>query len=898
MKKKIIIAISIFIVLLIGIYTAYSIYSKYKTPVTNAVTLLPSDASIIIKIANPLDNWNELKKSTTFNNLNKTEFIGNIDDFIKKINSLYIKDSKLEDIVQDIDLYCTVHFSESKINYSYLIQLPYVSAQYDLEKIIKNKSKYSFKEESFKNSKFVKMTSKNNTLFYTYFNGVFAITTSQLLIEDIIRNTSSNSSLLNNTNFKKISKSAINEAAANIYVKFDKLPLTLKNYIKSDYFNVFKEIANFSDWNELDLICKDNFILLNGISLTNSDKTNYLTCFENQTAQEIEIQNVIPNNCNILYVQTFSDFKTYIDSYKKYNKNLAENNIEIKNEYGISIDQTLYDIIGNQVAIAVCPPSMQNQEENIYYVVKTKDIAEAIIKLKQLSKNNLAEANYKGFDIYNINIPNLINSTLNKLYPKCEKSYVSFIQDFVVFGRTAESVKVFINSFTSQNTLSRNEEYVDFNEYLSNTANIFIYSNLKHSTPYFKKFVNDDNKIIDEYSNIGTLGLQINSSKNGEFYTNIIIENKNSTNNNTQTNLTTTKIDWKTKLDTGIVIKPIIIKDHSDNTYNIFVQDLLNQIYLIDKDGEILFKKQLKERIIGNAYEIDYYKNNKVQIIFNTLTQLHIIDKNGSYIEKYPVKLPKKATNSLALFDYDNNKDYRILIACEDKNVYNYSKEGKLLVGWEKPKTKNIVKKEIEYFSVNSKDFIVITDIDGNITFVGRRGEKRVKVQKTFNVSNNKYCLKKEKTLENSSLLITDTSGIVYQVYFNGVVDTINIGKYSKKHSFNILDLDNDGNNEYILLDKNVLKIIDKNKKMKWNFEFRNALNNGFNIYKFPNNETKLGCYSSQTNEIYLFNSDGSMYNNFPLEGNSDFTIYDINRDGILDLITLLKNDIVKISLN
>ena len=44
-------------------------------------------------------------------------------------------------------------------------------------------------------------------------------------------------------------------------------------------------------------------------------------------------------------------------------------------------------------------------------------------------------------------------------------------------------------------------------------------------------------------------------------------------------------------------------------------------------------------------------------------------------------------------------------------------------------------------------------------------------------------------------------------------------------------------------------------------------------MYTFPDKNRKIGITESAENKIYLFNSDGSICNGFPLEGNSEFAI-------------------------
>ena len=129
-------------------------------------------------------------------------------------------------------------------------------------------------------------------------------------------------------------------------------------------------------------------------------------------------------------------------------------------------------------------------------------------------------------------------------------------------------------------------------------------------------------------------------------------------------------------------LKPFFFTNHTTGAKEIFIQDLKNNTYLINAAGRVIWKVPLNERIIGNIYMIDYFRNGKYQLLFSGKNYLHLLDRNGNYVERYPVKLRSPATNSLAIFDYDNNLNYRLFIAGEDKMIYSYDKTGSVVKGW------------------------------------------------------------------------------------------------------------------------------------------------------------------------------------------------------------------------
>ena len=64
------------------------------------------------------------------------------------------------------------------------------------------------------------------------------------------------------------------------------------------------------------------------------------------------------------------------------------------------------------------------------------------------------------------------------------------------------------------------------------------------------------------------------------------------------------------------------------------VQDNKNILYLISNEGEIIWEKDLKSKIIGDIFQIDLYKNGRLQYAFNTEKSLMILDKNGKEVKK------------------------------------------------------------------------------------------------------------------------------------------------------------------------------------------------------------------------------------------------------------------------
>jgi hypothetical protein len=88
----------------------------------------------------------------------------------------------------------------------------------------------------------------------------------------------------------------------------------------------------------------------------------------------------------------------------------------------------------------------------------------------------------------------------------------------------------------------------------------------------------------------------------------------------------------------------------------ILVQDKLNNLYLINNMGRVVWKYPLEAPILGEIAQIDLFKNNKLQYLFNTTHKIHLLDRNANPVANYPISLPATATNGLTVYDYDKEQ--------------------------------------------------------------------------------------------------------------------------------------------------------------------------------------------------------------------------------------------------
>ncbi len=331
-----------------------------------------------------------------------------------------------------------------------------------------------------------------------------------------------------------------------------------------------------------------------------------------------------------------------------------------------------------------------------------------------------------------------------------------------------------------------------------------------------------------------------------------------------------TRSEWETLLDTVAASKPFFFTNHNTGAREIFVQDENHNAYLINSAGRVLWKVPVGERIVGQVFMIDYYRNGRLQLLFAGRNHLHLLDRNGNYVDRYPVRLRSPATSPLSLFDYEGDKNYRLFIAGEDRNIYLYDKSGNLVRGWNIFQTATQVRSEIQHFRVDGRDYIVAGDETG-IYILNRRGEVRLTAKEPVRKARNSNI--RLATGGRPAIIFSAPDGEIQMVDFEGTVDRLHPSGFGEEHYFEYFDITGNGVGEFLFIDKGILYIYSSNGRRLFRRDFRTDDLSGPIGFIFPGNERGVGVVDTSNSLVYVVDKSGDDFGGFPLRGASLFSI-------------------------
>ena len=310
-------------------------------------------------------------------------------------------------------------------------------------------------------------------------------------------------------------------------------------------------------------------------------------------------------------------------------------------------------------------------------------------------------------------------------------------------------------------------------------------------------------------------------------------------------------LKFETSFSNEIIFGPIIVKNYITNKNEVLAQDSKNTIFLINDNGQIEWSKKIDGKIIGEITQIDSYKNGRLQYVFATNKSLNLIDRKGRDVGKFPLKFNDNITQPLSVFDYDKNKNYRLLIT-QKNELFMFDSKGNRVKGFDYSGESRIITQP-RHYRISNKDIIVFKTSD-NLSILNRRGKIRIKPDENYDYSN-------EDIFQYKNLLITtsDKNEIIS-------IDMSGRTKLEESMSFDIK----------MISDKKTIYTLQKNilSNSKKNTEIQFGKYESFSVISDKKN-TFINIFDSQNKKLYLFDDEINIIKGFPIlaDTNANFIL-------------------------
>ena len=634
------------------------------------------------------------------------------------------------------------------------------------------------------------------------------ISKDKLLVENVLRGATFKKNDDFNE-FKKLHLSKTKNISLNASESFKNLKLNFDN----------ENISRYSKWIQYEFDFQNNDLYVLGISEIDK-KTRNINILNNLYKSNSEIIKIIPNN--------FSKFKRM--SFKKdviednYNNSInQENSAEKKLDSIFYNVKELGELIVNDSSIIVF-----NYDDN-----STRNILKRLKQVSQYRDQLIYSGKYlnlSDFDVFDFRI--------SKNY-----DYISNIENNLILTNNLNAMQNLILNYNNKSLVTKNENFEKF------------LSVVPRKTTFYE-IINNDNK--EDYNNFQYWFTNY-EIKNKSFFKSLFTTPTIDLNETKSLNLKFSK-----KLKSNIISNPTFVNNYRTGKKNIIFQDADLNLILLDLNEEIIFEKKLGSKIISEIFQVDLYKNKRLQFVFLTDEEFIVLDIKGNFVKK--IKLEKSNSNKfLSVFDYDKNRNYRFIIQ-NGRSLKMLDRKFKIVKGFKKTKLKSEILKKLKHIRIYNKDYLTIIDKSGSPQILDRRGNVRIKLPKKFNVEQNNFYI-------NSGNLITiNTLNQLVNIQLDGTITYKQLP--DEKH--------------LIFANKNNLLIKSQGKISINNNDFNIPYGNytGLNIFE-KKDKTYYYIRDIDKNKSFLFD-ENKIIAGFPIFSKSDI---DVSFEKNQDLITLKGDD-------
>ena len=510
----------------------------------------------------------------------------------------------------------------------------------------------------------------------------------------------------------------------------------------------------------------------------------------------------------------------------------------------MSSEENNQNLISNRFSKAL----IESLNSNTYFEISIINIPD---NLKIKNKKEIDD------DIYSFNDKEIFTAAKIK---KTDVDYHYFkYEKFMIITENYNSLKEVKSMLINKDFWIKNLNFNKFQKQLNESHNSLL--------------VFDINKLLPiNNSSIGLTSLQLSKIQN-KYYMSFNLLETDTENYVVQEENSLNEYLFKNNLSS----KPHIIFSHINNKPEVIIQDEKNIVYHLSNSLEPIWSDSI-EKIISKIFVIDYYKNNKKQIVFASPNKIYGFDRKGNSLIGFPFENPSKSPiQHLNIIDYDKSKRYRIISSHRNGEIYFYDKNGKTLNGWNPILMEDELVQAPIHTRVRGKDYIIILQKNGDIYVKNRRGinYKGFPVKLDSDLTN-KIHLQSSSNSAQSLLEILSDDGKLYKINLEGkIISSKDQYRNEKDAKFKMIQ-EASGKSPAIISYDNYNLFKDEN-----NINFKNIEKLKFQFYNLSKNENFLVLTDTTIKKSYFLDKNLNYYVN-PISNQNEVSILDYGNSIII----------------
>ena len=754
------------------------------------------------------------------------------------------------------------------------------------------KSSRSYRERIFDGFKIVEGSiSGNQVVSATAINDVFVMSSSSLLIEDVIRLANSKEK----QNFIEYHQTIFQFAqtkpdSGNVYIDLSHLVKFFNFFLSAKDQNPI--LDRFAQSAVVEIKRQKQNLLLSGFALDSLSKgASILSLFNRQRPVPITLQRIVSNRAGLLVHFGITDFTLWnqdrLEFCRTTNPWVADSLNALNTMNGFDANQ-FYQALGDEMG--VCQSGIFSGE---ILMVELKNVAQAESQLKKLVRkkelDRLSTENYSHYQIHFLDVPTLSRILFWPLTNRKMRYYL-IADHHLIFSEKLEDLKSFVSDMDTENTWGKMSEWNDFLS-TSQDTNMGIIFDALNWWPSLRNNLNLKWQGFGDsthFLNFSKGSFQFSRLEKSYYFNGVLKFNPQRLRDAFEEKEKTLEITLTQPVTSALTV----VRNHASGRSELLVQDESNALKLFSTGLKSLFTTQVAGKIKSEIHQIDFYKNKKLQYVFATERSLWLIDRLGNTVKGFPKTISgENPIEFLTVIDYDHARNYRFLISDKKGTLIQYDREGRPLSDWKKVELKGELLVAPRPVRTMGKDYLIAMTRNGMVYGFNRKGEplNGFPVNLKWRPAGSWFF---ETANDQKVITVMSEDGVVVQIDLKGkIINEANLVKSSAASRFSLVtspDLDN-----YVIsrIDRGKMAVL--NSKGEVIFEKENPGSDELFLtyFELAHGRKLFGFTDPQQEFTYFFDDMGRAVFSRPLENQQKPGIA-IDKSGSIYFYSVNKNKI------
>lgn len=751
--------------------------------------------------------------------------------------------------------------------YDWLILLP---TDDGLEKSLLRAWQSLEKEEAqYAQSKILKISKGGAEIYLASAEGLLLVGASRLAVEAALRQKESPLKLSTQVEFTALKKLSNTKNPINIYLQSSEFSPLLRSYFPEAQFDFLPRSV---EWAQLDLQWRNRDLFFTGAAILPPGPKSYLSSFKDIKRYRSGAAAVVPQNFGFWFQLNVGNVEQYLRQYRTHLENRGQL-VAYEDRQALlppGSVKSLESIVDYEIGLFEA--GFSGTQVSSFGYLRLRDEEAARNVLEALSDTAFVEG-HRGYLLRRLRTQNLLARTFGVVFSALHQPYYLIYQDYVLLSEDRAALKLVLSDLLDGKSLQESESYRKLIAQVPELAHWRAISQIPKAYRSWLPALAPNLQGAWEQAQDSLEALKWSLWQASVEEENLLISGILRQEKALQERISRL---WTTDLPAPLRGAPQLLKNHVNQKWDIAVSDEEHQLHYLSRQGELLWSKPLDGPILGEIQQVDRYKNNKYQLLFNTANKIYLVDRLGRDVEGFPLSLPHAASAPMGLFDYDQARNYRIIVPA-GKDLLNYDIEGQAVKGWAFEQADAALVTQPQHFSVGGRDLIVVMSEKGSLYQLNRRGDARFAPLRNLEALASPFFLKAEEALQASELMAINRQGELYSLRPSGLVDAVYLDRSRPADFF----LYREGN--YIFSHRNHLVV--QSEAQPFSVSFDGDISSVPQLFS-RDEQWYLAAYSAAAEEIRLFNAKGQLLQGFPIFAQGPFALGALHRDTHLHLIT------------